>query len=207
MTYIIGKVVSHLQYKKANDRLLFLEAVADDLKYLDQHSDELKKKLEEEMKESSSDKGDDAIEKDLKDLEDIMNKKRIKLNRENVFRYNWFAILFIIPRFETALMLVLLSLMLTSYDIHPLGCISPINVSYNQIDRSVTLSASESIIKYQKAAVIITAILVLLWVVLKFFQFLLLPRINWCLLIVRTNRALCCCRYMYKLKRYKANAN
>ena len=159
------------------------------------------------MKESSSDKGDDAIEKDLKDLEDIMNKKRIKLNRENVFRYNWFAILFIIPRFETALMLVLLSLMLTSYDIHPLGCISPINVSYNQIDRSVTLSASESIIKYQKAAVIITAILVLLWVVLKFFQFLLLPRINWCLLIVRTNRALCCCRYMYKLKRYKANAN
>ena len=43
MTYIIGKVVSHLQYKKANDRLLFLEAVADDLKYLDQHSDELKK--------------------------------------------------------------------------------------------------------------------------------------------------------------------
>ena len=47
-------------------------------------------------------------------------------------------------------MLCVLILTLTSYDIHPIGCLSNISISYNETEASVTLIISENSIYYKK---------------------------------------------------------
>ena len=98
------------------------------------------------------------------------------------FLYNWLTILYVIPRYETLIMLAIVTFALTSYDIHPLGCLADIDVMYNEIEMSVTLQVSESVIRYREASVIVIFLLILHWSVVKFVQYLLLPR-RWGMLI------------------------
>lgn len=93
--------------------------------------------------------------------------------------YNLFTILYIIPRFETIIMFCILSLALTSYDIHPIGCLSPISVLYNETNSSVALIISESVILYQRVSMVLIMFLAIIWFSLKLFQFFLLPRLKW----------------------------
>ena len=115
------------------------------------------------------------------------NKKWNQLVRgykDKKFLYNWLTILYIIPRCETLLMLAIITFALTSYDIYPLGCLSHIDVLYNETEMSVTLKVSENIIRYQQASVILIGLLLIIWVIVKIIQYLLLPR-RWGLLITK----------------------
>lgn len=76
-------------------------------------------------------------------------------------------------------MLCILTLALTSYDIHPIGCLSHIGISYNETESSVILMFSENIVRYQKLSILLIPFLTMVWLLLKFFQFSLLPRSKW----------------------------
>ena len=101
--------------------------------------------------------------------------KLLRFKKERLTE-NWLTVLYIIPRIETIIMLSILTLALTSYDIHPIGCLSHIGVSYNETESSVNLTFSESVMRYQKSTILLIPILTLVWFLLKLFQFLLLPR-------------------------------
>ena len=88
-------------------------------------------------------------------------------------------ILYIIPRIETVIMLCILAFALTSYDIHPLGCLSPIDVSYSETESFANLKISEGVIRYQRASAVLIILLLIIWLIFKVFQFLLLPRAQW----------------------------
>ena len=91
-------------------------------------------------------------------------------------KYHWLTILYIIPRYETLLMLAVMTFALTSYDIYPLGCLTHIDVVYNEAEMSVTLNISDNIIRYQQASVILIGLLLIHWIAVKIFQYLLLLR-------------------------------
>lgn len=98
------------------------------------------------------------------------------------FLYNWLAILYIIPRYESLIMLAIVTFSVTSYDIYPIGCLSHIDVFYDEAEMSVTLYVSESVIIYQRASIVLIGLLFFHWGVVKIVQYLLLPR-KWGLLI------------------------
>ena len=100
------------------------------------------------------------------------------------FLYNWLTILYIILRYETLIMLAVITFALTSYDIYPLGCLTHIDVIYNEAEMSVTLKISDIVIKYQQASVILIGLLLIHWITVKIIQYLLLPR-RWGLLITK----------------------
>ena len=104
--------------------------------------------------------------------------KKTKLENNKHF-YNWFTVLYIIPRIETTIMLCILMLALSSYDIHPIGCLSPIDVSYNEEDSSAILNLSDNVIRYQRGSAILIILLFILWFCVKLAQFFLIPRIHW----------------------------
>jgi len=104
------------------------------------------------------------------------------INESKRFLYNWLTILYIIPRYETLIILTIVTFALTSYDIHPFGCLSHIDVFYNETEMSVTLKISQNVIRYQQASVILIVLLIFHWFVIKAFQFFLLPR-RWGLVI------------------------
>ena len=79
-------------------------------------------------------------------------------------------------------MLAMVTFTLTSYDIHPLGCLSHIDVLYNETEMSVTLNISQSVIRYQQISIILIGFLFFHWGRVKLVQYLLLPQ-RWGLLI------------------------
>ena len=122
----------------------------------------------------------------------------LRFKQDSTHFYNWFAVLYIIPRFETMIMIFILTLTLTSYDIHPIGCLSNIRISYNETEASVTLMISESSIFYKKACIVLIILLAIIWIFLKLFQFSLLPRSKWGLRIDKPDeRSYCCCCYCF----------
>ena len=166
----------------------YLEMVADEVKITCQVYEKLKN-----------------IEHSLNKLENkvVLKKKISKINKwydkllrfkQDTHFYNWFTVLYIIPRFETIIMLCILTLTLTSYDIHPIGCLSNIRISYNVTEKSVTLMISESSIFYKKACIMLIILVAIIWIFLKLFQFSLLPRSKWGLRIDKPDkRSYCCC--------------
>ena len=89
-------------------------------------------------------------------------------------------------------MLCILTFALTSYDIHPIGCFSPIDVTYNEEDSSVILKISEHVIRYQMGSAILIILLFILWFFVKLFQFSLLPRYHWGIKIEKLVNKRCC---------------
>ena len=90
-------------------------------------------------------------------------------------------------------MLCILTFALTSYDIHPIGCLSHIDVTYNEEDSSAILKISEHVIRYQMGSAVLIILLFILWFFVKLFQFLLLPRYHWGIKIEKFDRKRWCC--------------
>ena len=155
-----------------------LELMANGLKMINQ----LKRDMDQTI---NSKRSFDDFKKEVDKLATDWNKKWHHLvggRNDKKFLYNWLTILYIIPRYETLIMLAMVTFALTSYDIHPLGCLSHIDVSYNETEMSVTLNMSQNVIRYQQASVILIGLLFFHWGGVKTLQYLLLPR-RWGLLV------------------------
>ena len=171
---LVAKAVSSLNIRKENGTIHYLEVVANEVKKAQRLRKRLKELKHEWVKKKNQEKLKGNIKAFIEDWKDEINKFK-----NNEHYYNWFTVLFIIPRFETTIMLCILTLALTSYDIHPIACLSPIGVSYNEEESSVTLNISENVIQYQRASAILIIILFIILLFMKLLQFLLLPRSGW----------------------------
>ena len=166
-----------------NKKVHHLELMANGRKMIYQLSRNLQQKMNRAIKRKQS---FDEFKTEIEELTIDWNVRWKNLVGEHhkgkKFLYNWLTILYIIPRYETLIMLAIVTFALTSYDIHPLGCISDIDVIYNEMEMSVTLQVSENVIRYREASVIVIFLLMLHWGTVKVVQYLLLPR-RWGLLI------------------------
>lgn len=179
----IGTMVAQqafkLRYGPKGRKVRYLEVVASGLKSLDQLYDQLKEARNSAKKDQSQ---QNNFKTTVDELIDNWNKKWDQLSKrteDSHFLCNWLMVLYFIPKYETLLLLTILTISLTSYDIHPIGCLSTINISYNEAEMSVVLRFSDNVISYQRASVVLIVILILHWVGVKVFQFLLMPRIGW----------------------------
>lgn len=102
----------------------YLEVVANKVKMACQ----FRRKLKEIKDKWLKSKNKEELKENVKDFRAKWNV-RLKNFEANNHLYNWFVVLYIILRIETTIMLCILTFALTSYDIHPLGCLSPIDVS------------------------------------------------------------------------------
>lgn len=166
-----------------NKKVHHLELMANGRKMIYQLSRKLQQKLNCAIKRKQS---YDEFKAEIEELATDWNVRWKNLVGEHYkgkkFLYNWLTILYIIPRYETLIMLTMMTFGLTSYDIHPLGCLADIDVIYDETEMSVTLQVSDSVIRYREACVIVIFLLLLHWGVVKFVQYLLLPR-RWGMLI------------------------
>ena len=186
ITIISFRLAIKLSYKPKFDpgdqdvkKIYVLEVAANAYKSINECLTELKEAkkcyLESERNEKES---KDLFEK-IDKAEQIANKKwsqHLAAHGDEVqpsFR-NWIVALYIIPRAETIIMIILLTLSLTSYDPHPLGCLSPIEVLYNDTQMAVTLKISQTVMNYQQACVLISVMTFILWGILKTAQYFML---------------------------------
>ena len=158
----------------SEEKLYYLEIVANEIKKAHQLRQILKERLNDRNDWLRIERNKNCIE----DCKSIWNDKCSKFQR-NTHLYNWFVVLYIIPRIETIIMLCILIFALTSYDIHPLGCLHNIDISYDEAESFVNLSVSENVIRYQRVSAVLIILLFLLWSIIKCIQFLLLPRTGW----------------------------
>ena len=157
-------------YRTERNTKTYLELVAKEVKIAYRARKKLRK-LERKLFSLHS-KG--MLKNKISELNESYNK--LLQFKSNSYFYNWFTLLYIIPRFQTVLMLCVLTLTLTSYDIHPIGCLSNISISYNETEASVTLIISENSIIYKKICILLIILLAAILFILKVFQYSLLPR-------------------------------
>lgn len=169
-------------------RKSYLEIVANTAKITCHHH----KNLKDLKQQWESTENRQEVEDKLFNIDHKKWFKNLLGFKQNAHFYNWLTVLYIIPRIETMIMISVLTLALTSYDIHPIGCLSPIGVSYNETEASVNLILSENVIRYQKASIILIFLLGVLWFMLKLFQYSLLPRYKWGLQIKKSDNSSCC---------------
>ena len=147
---------------------------------------QLSRKMEQKKKHAiKRNQTFDSFKDEIQKLADNWNSKWNKLvagPNDKRFLYNWLTILYVIPRYESFIMLIITTFALTSYNVHPLGCLSHIDVFYNEAEKTVTVKISENVIRYQQASVILIGMLSFHWLAVKIIQYLLLPR-RWGLLI------------------------
>ena len=181
ITVFIANAAWTLTYN--NKKVHHLELMANGRKMIYQLSRNLQQKMNCAIKRKRS---FDEFKTEIEELATDWNVRWKNLvgehHKDKKFLYNWLTILYIIPRYETLIMLAMVTFALTSYDIHPLGCLFNIDIIYNEMEMSVTLLVSEYVIRYREASVIVIFILMLHWGTVKFVQYLLLPR-RWGMLI------------------------
>ena len=191
---MVASAVSKLKIHKRDnldlDRLpYYLETVADNIKISYQVCEMLKGLRCKCLKEEN----EHRLQEEIHNARTRYNKLlKFKEDKTTHF-YNWLTVLYIIPRFESVIMLSILTLTLTSYDIHPIGCLSSIDVSYNETESSVTLMFSKNVTRYQKVSVVLIASLAFVLLLLKLFQFVLLPRSKWGIQIKKLKNDNYCC--------------
>ena len=192
---------THEIESNTNRSKIYLEMVADEVKITHQVHEKLKY-----IKHKLLNLNKIEDEEILKNKISKLNKWYDKLLRfkQDTHFYNWFTVLYIIPRFETMITLCILTFTLTSYDIHPIGCLSNIRISYNETEASVTLMISENSMFYKKACIVLIISLAITWIFLKLFQFSLLPRSKWGLRIDKSDKSHCCycCCCPYRITNY-----
>ena len=117
----------------------YLETVADNIKI----SYQVREMLKGLKYKWSKEENEQRLQEENHNAKTRYNKLlKFKEDKTTHF-YNWLTVLYIIPRFESVIMLSVLTLALTSYDIHPIGCLTSIGVSYNETESSVTLMFSK----------------------------------------------------------------
>jgi len=148
-------------YEAESNTKPYLELVAKEVKI----AYRARKKLRKLERKLISLHSKDLLKNKISELNKWYNKL-LELKRNSYF-YNWFTLLYIIPRFQTIVMLCVLTLTLTSYDIHPIGCLSNISISYNETEPSVTLIISENSVRYKKICIFLIILLAFIWIILK----------------------------------------
>jgi len=194
ITGFVANAAWKLTYDRNGNKVRHLEMMANGFKMITQLRRKLHfiKKTERTCKEFET-----KSEKLISDWNERWSKV-VRQCESKRFLYNWLTILYIIPRYETLIMLTIVTFALTSYDIHPLGCLSHIDVFYNETEMSVTLKISQNVINYQKVSAILIVFLFFHWLAVKFIQYLLLPR-RWGLLITDFfSMNLPCCNCLQK---------
>lgn len=180
-----NRVNDHNQHKLLP---YYLETVADNIKISHQVCKMLKSLQRKLLKEEN----EQILQEEVHNAKTRCDKL-LKYKKETTHFYNWLTVLYIIPRFESVIMLSILTLALTSYDVHPIGCLSSIGVSYNETESSVTLTFSKNVTRYQKVSVVLIASLAFILLLLKLFQFVLLPRSKWGIRIKKLKQGNYCC--------------
>ena len=181
ITVFVANTTWRLTYN--HKKIHHLEVIANGFKMIQQLSRNFEQKKNHAISSNQSFKDFEAeITKYLAENWNDKWKKLVAGRKSKKFLYNWLTILYIIPRYETLIMLAIVTFALTSYNVHPLGCLSHIDVFYNETEMSVTLEISENVIRYQQASVIMIGLLMWHWFGVKVVQHLLLPR-RWGLLI------------------------
>ena len=79
----------------------------------------------------------------------------------------WYHILFLIPAFEFILILILFLLVLTSYNVYPIGCFFS-DVHYDEETSTVILDVAEGVYIYQQVAIVTSVIISLTLILFKF---------------------------------------
>ena len=196
VAYAVSKINFYSRSGNRN-KVHYLEVVANEIK----KTLRLRKKIKE-----LKNKWIVEVEKQklMNKIKEVVTKWQTRQHKfeNNKHLYNWFTVLYIIPRIETAIMLCILTFALTSYDIHPIGCLSPIDVTYNEEDSSVILKISEHVIRYQMGSAILIILLFILWFFVKLFQFSLLPRYHWGIRIEKlVHKRWCCWPWKFSIVR------
>ena len=157
----------------------YLELVAKEVKITHRTREKLKR-LECKLfsLQNDKDKDKDMLKTKISKLNDWFDD-RLQLRKNPHVYTNWFTLLYIIPRFQTVVMICIITLTLTSYDIHPIGCLSNISISYNETEASVTLIISQNSMFYRKICILLIILLAYILIILKVFQYSLLPRSKW----------------------------
>ena len=101
-----------------------LELMANGLKMINQLKREMEHAIDSKLSFNDFEKKVDELAKKWNEKW----KKLVKGRNDKMFLYNWLTVFYIIPRYETLIMLAMVTFALTSYDIHPLGCLSHIDV-------------------------------------------------------------------------------
>ena len=185
ITGFIANAAWTLTYQNKQRKMHYLELMANGHKMINQLGKNLQQKTSRAISKKQS---FDEFKTEIEKLAMSWNVKWKNLvedhdqHKDKRFLYNWLTILYIIPRYETLIMLTIITFALTSYDIHPLGCLFDIDVMYNKTDLSVTLQVSDAVIWYREASIIVIVVLILHWGAVKIVQYLLLPR-RWGLVI------------------------
>ena len=183
ITGFVANAAWTLTYDSDNRKLHHLELMANGRKMIYQLGRNLQHKMNYAIKTKQS---FDDFKAEVEGLATDWNVRWKSLVGEHYkgkkFLYNWLTILYILPRYETLIILAMVTFALTSYDIHPLGCLANIDVIYNEMEKSVTLRVSDGVIRFREASVIMIFLLILHWGTVKFVQYLLLPR-RWGMLI------------------------
>ena len=196
---IMQKTNAHGDQETRTITKAYLDVVANEVKITAQLRERLKF-LERKMHMQQKPDNKEALRKKISKLKRYYEK--LFKFKEGKHFYNWFTVLYIIPRFQTLIMLSIITLTLTSYDIHPIGCLLHIEVSYDETEESVTLGISENSILYKEGCIVLIFLLAVSWIFLKIFQFSLLPRSKWGLQIKKSRqRKGCCCPWIITRQR------
>ena len=83
--------------------------------------------------------------------------------------HRWCSILFLIPAVEFMLILILFLLILTSYNVYPIGCFFT-DVQYDESTSTVMLDFTEGVYTYQQAAVVTSIIISLTLIFIRVFH-------------------------------------
>ena len=103
---------------------------------------------------------------------EIENSLHRYWNNANVSTRNshrWCSILFLIPAVEFFLILILFLLVLTSYNVYPIGCFYNY-VYYDELTSTVMLDLAEGVYIYQQVAVVTSIIISLTLIFVKIFH-------------------------------------
>ena len=162
------KKAYHFVYPDVNVNYLVL--VANSLKKIYQ----LKKRLSDVHVRDKMEKQEDTIAQIAHEWQSEWKLITVQ-GIDNHMLIRWITTLYVIPMIENCIILALLILILTSFDVHPLGCFFNIDIHYEEGTKSVTLRFSTIVHNYQKVAVVSAVIICVFWMCLKWIQSILLP--------------------------------
>ena len=113
------------------------------------------------------------------EIESILPQIWTNANVNTRNSHRWCSILFLIPAVEFILILILFLLVLTSYNVYPIGCFFN-DAYYNELTSTVMLDLAEGVYIYQQVAVVTSIIISLTLIFVKVFHI--------CLAVVHCNQ-------------------
>ena len=99
----------------------------------------------------------------------IESWKDSNIRKSNCNSIRWYSFLFLIPTIELILILLLFLLVLTSYNIHPIGCFFT-DVYYDESTNMVMLELMQGVHTYQKVAVVTSIAVFFILIFIKLFH-------------------------------------